>query len=72
MVDSAKLKAILVEKNLRQEDVAKALGISTQTFNYKINNKSEFLSSEIAKLCEILGVVDEQKVVHIFFARNVN
>lgn len=30
MVDSAKLKALLVEKNLRQEDVAKALGISTQ------------------------------------------
>ena len=72
MVDSAKLKALLVEKNLRQGDVAKALGISTQTFNYKINNKNEFLSSEIAKMCEILGVVDERKVVHIFFAKNVN
>lgn len=72
MVDSAKLKAILVERNLRQEDAAKALGISPQTFNYKINNKNEFLSSEIAKLCEILDLADERKVVHIFFAKNVN
>lgn len=69
MVNSAKLKGLMKEKNLRQEDVAKMLKISKTAFNYKLNNKSEFLSSEIEKLCEKLDINDSCTMVKIFFAK---
>ncbi len=72
MVDTLKLKGLLKEKGYKQSDAAKLLGVSTQTFNYKINNKNDFLSSEIAILCEKLGVKDGDTVIKIFFANNVN
>lgn len=72
MVDTDKLKGLLVSNGLRQEDAAKAIGISTQTFNGKINNKTDFLSSEIEKLCELLNLKNADKVLEIFFSKNVN
>lgn len=72
MVDTLKLKGLLMEKGYKQSDAAKWLGVSPQTFNYKINNKNDFLSSEIAILCEKLDVKDGETVIKIFFANNVN
>lgn len=72
MVDTDKLKGLLVSKGFRQEDAAKQIGISTQTLNGKINNKTDFLSSEIEQLCELLEIRDAKTVVEVFFSKNVN
>lgn len=69
MTNTAKLKALIIEKGYRQEDIAKKLDISTQSFNYKINNKRDFRASEIEKLKFLLDIKD---VDPIFFAPRVD
>lgn len=67
MTNTAKLKAVIVEKGMLQEQVAMQLGMTSATFNYKVNNKTEFKASEIKKLSEILKLTDDE-VIAIFFA----
>lgn len=69
MTNTLKLKALMVEKGFTQEQLAKKLGISEQSLNYKINNKREFKASEIQALTKILDV---QNVDSIFFACDVD
>lgn len=59
MTASNKLKAKLFENNLTQSEVAKQLGMSAQTFNYKLNNRIEFKASEIERLCKLLNITDK-------------
>lgn len=56
MVNSNKLKAKMIEKGYNQKTLANAMGIATQTLNYKINGVREFKVSEIEKLCSLLSI----------------
>lgn len=70
MTNTLKLKAAIVGSGLNQEQLADMLGITIATFNYKVNNKSEFKASEIKKLASVLHLTDEE-VNAIFFADKV-
>lgn len=70
MTNSAKLKGKMVESNLNQTWIAEQLGMTLATFNYKVNNKTEFKASEIKKLSEILHLTYDE-VNTIFFADKV-
>jgi DNA-binding Xre family transcriptional regulator len=59
---------ILKEKNMKQKELAAAIGISRQSMSYKINNNREFVPSEIEKICSILGITDLEQRQAIFFA----
>lgn len=65
MVLTNELKGRIVAKRLRQQDVAEKLGISTKTFNSKLNGKGTFDANEIEKLIEVLEI---KNPVEIFFA----
>ncbi len=67
MIQVNKLKGKIVSKGLRQQDVAKSLGISTKTFNTKLN-KGIFNSDEIEKLIEVLEIRNPTEIVEIFHA----
>lgn len=71
MTNTPKLKAIMVEREYTQADLAKLLNMSEQTLNYKINNKREFKASEIQALIQILQIPTEQVDV-IFFVHDVD
>lgn len=71
MTNTAKLKAKIVEKGMVQEELAKALGVTNATFNYKVNNKTEFKASEIKKLSKFLSLTVEE-ASNIFFADDVD
>ena len=71
MTNTLKLRALLVENNLTNEDIAKKLGISKQSFSMKINNKREFKVSEINKLSLLLNLSNSCDVITIFFANRV-
>lgn len=67
MVDTNKLRGIIVEKEKTQEEVAKAIGIAPKTFYLKMK-KRVFGSDEIEKMIDLLDIEDP---VSIFFAKEV-
>ena len=60
-----KLKSKMVEAGITQAELARLLGISAQSMNYKINNKSEFKVSEIEAVADVLKIVNKDEY---FFA----
>lgn len=71
MTNTKKLRALILECGLTQEQVAAHLGITPASLNYKINNKREFKASEIKALVELLNIPNED-VTGIFFTREVD
>mgnify|MGYP001950669624 CR=1 FL=1 len=57
-----KLKGKLTEKQKTYKECADYLGVTTNTFNSKINGKSKFYVDEINKLSDFLGLTQEEKV----------
>jgi DNA-binding XRE family transcriptional regulator len=62
-----KLKALRLEYNLKQADLAKLLGMGETTYNRKENGITEFTESEMKKVCNIFG----KKPDEIFFRDDV-
>ena len=67
MINTNLLKAAIAENGMKQSDVAKKIGISTQSFSSKINNKTQFKIDEVYNLCSVLKI--SGKVEQIFFAQ---
>lgn len=59
MTNTNEIRSLIAKFGLTQADVAKALGISCQSFSYKLNNKVEFKASEIEALCDLLSIGDK-------------
>lgn len=51
--------------------IAEELSISRQSLYLKMKGKRDFKSSEVIKLCEILRLTDEEKML-VFFAIKVD
>lgn len=56
MVHSNKLKGEIVAKGFTEKVLAKKIGISATSLNYKINNKREFTLIEWRKLMNVLAI----------------
>lgn len=67
MIDTNKLKGLIVERGYSQTDIAKMLGITPKTF-YERMNRGIFYSNEIEKMINILSISDP---ITIFFAEEV-
>lgn len=68
MVDTRRLKGIIVENDLTQEKVAFAIGITPKTFYAKMK-KGVFGSDEMDKMIDLLHIEDPTSV---FFAQKSN
>lgn len=68
MVDATLLRAAYKSRGLRQEDLAKALGISPSAFYRKLKGKNEFKMREVAVLIKLLDLKRFQ-IFDIFFAK---
>lgn len=51
--------------------IAEQMELSRQSLYLKMKGKREFKSSEVTKLCEILRLTDEEKML-VFFADRVD
>lgn len=67
MIDTMKLKGVIVQNGKTQEDVARHLGMSPKTFYAKVK-KQRFQSDEIESMIEYLNIDDP---LAIFFAGKV-
>lgn len=66
MTNSRKLKGLIATQGYSQTQVAKKIGISPTSFNYKINNVREFRQSEIMELVELFKI---KNIAEYFFAK---
>lgn len=65
MVDTNRLKGLIVENEKTQEEVARYIGITPKTFYSKMKRRV-FGSDEIEKMIELLNIEDPTP---IFFAK---
>lgn len=70
MTDTNKLKGLIAMHGYSQTDVAKMIGLSATSFNYKINGIRPFTQKEIGKLISIFRIKNNE-IVSIFFGQNV-
>ncbi len=57
-----KLRGKLVEHGKTYRGCAEAIGISTASFNSKMNGKSRFYVDELEELADYLGMDREEKI----------
>ncbi|WP_031544454.1 helix-turn-helix domain-containing protein [Salinicoccus luteus] len=61
MVDTLKLKELLIEKNMTQEKVAAAIGMDCSTFSRKLDNRGDlFTIGKIQKMVETIPLSKEE------------
>lgn len=70
MVDTNKLKGVIVEKGKTQQTVAQEIGIDRSTFYRKMKNGGEFSIGEVAKMAEVIPLSDSEAIT-IFFNNKV-
>lgn len=68
--DFSKLKGLIREKKLTQEDMAKEIDVAYSTFNLKINGNAYFSQDEIYRISNFLKIPKE-KIYDYFFTLNV-
>lgn len=70
MFDYSKLNGKIKEVFDTQELFAKAINVSTTSVNKKLNNKTLFTQTEIAKAMEVLNI-EQENVSDYFFNKKV-
>ena len=68
MINTKLLKSYFVKNGFTQEEIAKKIGISSQSLSDKINHKVQFKVDEVSSLCEILEITHDKD--NIFFFKN--
>jgi transcriptional regulator with XRE-family HTH domain len=67
MFNQKLLKAKIIAQGFTRAEIAKKMGISLTTLNYKLNGRQEFKLSEMKKICTILNLNKSERE-KIFFA----
>lgn len=69
MTDTKALQKRIDDSGLKQEFIAKQLGLTSYSFAKKRDNKSQFKPSEIEMLCNLLRIDSLEDRFSIFFAK---
>lgn len=69
MTNTELLEQCIADAGLKKNYIAQELGLSPYGLSNKINNRNEFKTSEIEKLCDILHISDLRTRDKIFFNR---
>lgn len=72
MVNTELLNRRIDESGLKRIYIAQQLHMTRQAFSSKVNNSTEFLSSEVQQLCKLLGITRLKEKEAIFFAKEVD
>ena len=66
VINRNRLVGKIAENGFTQGDVARALGLSANTFSARINGKSYFNTNEVERMCQILRITDDAEKAQIF------
>lgn len=64
--DYSKLLGRIKECRMTQDDLARAIKINATTLSLKLNNKAFFSQPEIAKICAILKIRNDEIGLYFF------
>lgn len=64
----SKLKGLMTEKNITQQELAEILEMSITTLNFKINGKSDFSIKEAKKVSKLF----DKTIEEIFYNDEIN
>jgi transcriptional regulator with XRE-family HTH domain len=70
MINTDLLEDIIRQRGMKKSYLAERLGVTRQTFDAYLKNRSEFKVSQVNALCEILAIEDPALLEAIFFAPN--
>ena len=71
MTKTKEVEAIIQQAGLKKKWIAQQLGLSPYGFALKLANKSDFTTTELTKLCDILGIYAIEDKERLFFATEV-
>lgn len=66
MINSLKLRGLMLEKEITQKDLAKMLGLSQPAVNQKINNVRSMTLEEAFEIKRILQISDKDFGAYFF------
>lgn len=69
MTNTNLFKKKMKDRGLKQMYIAEKIGITSYSLSLKINNKNDFKSKEIQKICEILSINTLEEKDKIFFGK---
>ena len=72
MTDIVLLNEKIEESGLRRKFISDKLGITPQGFNQKTRGKSEFNSTQIGIMCDLLNITTQKEMKAIFFKPKVD
>ena len=64
--DYSKLLGRLKERRMTQDDLARAIEINATTLSLKLNNRAFFSQIEIAKICALLEICNDDIGLYFF------
>lgn len=62
------LRAEIAAHGMSLREVAEKASISRSSLSAKINGQRSFDTDEVVRLCEVLGITDNEKRVQIFLS----
>ena len=61
-----KLKLRMIQQNLSQEEVSRAMGITRATLRAKLHGRSQWSIGEMLDLAELLEIPEDELAAHFF------
>lgn len=68
MTNTKLLEDMIQQRGLKKAFLAEKIGVTRQTFDAYLKNRSEFRISQVNVLCAVLGIEDPALKEAIFFA----
>ena len=69
MTNTELLEETIAESGLKKRWIAKKMGLSEYGLSLKIQGVTEFKTSEVSRLCELLDITSLAQKEDIFFAK---
>lgn len=68
MVNKNKLRGAIVRSGHTQTSLSQKLGMSQNALSAKVNGRSPITTEEAKRICQELGIVNDQEKIEIFLA----
>lgn len=66
MLNKNMFNSVVARTGMTHKELSQKIGISKNTLSSKVNNKVPFNVNEIDRICQVLGITDDNEKAQIF------